>query len=1161
MGYINNGTWVAFKNFDFGTGVAHASIEVATPNSGGTILFRTGASDGPVIGSVNVTATGSFTTFRVVDAALTGTVSGFQDLYLTFSGGGGYLFDTRGFWFSEVGPNLKLAGSALGATEFDLESHPGASPVVANDGVLESIEDNSWVAYTGFNFGSASNRIEIEGAAAGKGGRVELRMDAADGPVIGGVDISHTGSWTRHRVFSAMLTQPVSGTHDLFLRFVDSNASNTSLFRLKRLSVFRSPPASVPSTPGRLNVYPPVPGLTPSPYYRFSVQKMSALNALTKQAATNWLEPFAWFTKCVDKTPANEGSAYFEEFIGSWSHTYCNFELDPQTPVVVKITRLNQSGAPSGPIQTAVAHPAHLVTACEVINGEVYVTMSKPSLIAVDIDGQMDTRDAPRAIPDVWWGNYAPYSNEMNGSHGVTIFANPVIEDKPLPTDPDVFEVEPGTLPPRSGSWTTLYFKPGIHKLSVDAEGNEREWDIDDPLPLLNGKKYYIPGDAIVYGNLSDSGDNLPSTEIRVFGHGTLCGSKIPHFYNFTKPEYPLTYPDRNYLTQWRLLPEEHNGKLRMLSLSKANNCHFEGVTLADPPEHGFRIYGEGSGQNSLRWVKNISWRVNNDGASVNGRGVIEDCFFRHQDDALYVDGTPIRRCVFWSDVNGIPLRCDFITRSKEASNPSSMTTDLIVEDCDIIYARAIFPFGANKDVGVIAMPESWSNTFYDEGTPNTAQHLVFRNIRVTDPRPQRYLFGFQGNPDNPAFMGWAGIRFENIDYRHPHTWGWKNRILGTASGPARFWSFGNVTIAGQPFNAAMLADPLEFETDNVSDMIFKGPNFTLTSSASGNGSIASSPVGNTFVRDTEVQVTAIAKPGFVFLSWGGALAGSTDNPATLVMNENKSVTATFTVGPTGGSTMVSQINCGGPAYTAGDGTAFQADGYFNGGATYSSTSAISGTLDDALYQTERYGGSFGYDIPLANGEYEVTLKFAEIFFNSAGSRTFNIAMEGATIIGDLDVWARVGKNVAFDEKFVVTVNDGQLDIDFNAISDNAKIAAIQVARLPSPLGSYATWAASYANHGNPDEDYDKDGMSNGIEYFMGKTEFSFTPNPTIVGNKVTWPKNPSALVEYFVQTSANLTDWVTVSSGVVDHGTSVDYTVPQGDANRFVRLKVMVTP
>ena len=122
----------------------------------------------------------------------------------------------------------------------------------------------------------------------------------------------------------------------------------------------------------------------------------------------------------------------------------------------------------------------------------------------------------------------------------------------------------------------------------------------------------------------------------------------------------------------------------------------------------------------------------------------------------------------------------------------------------------------------VIGTGDAFSNSVYGDGTPNTAQHFVFRNVRVSDPRPQRTLLEFKGQSSNASFLGWAGLRFENVEYRHPNTWGKKNQILGTANGPARYWTFDDVSIGGVPMDAAMLADPARFETNNVFNMIFR---------------------------------------------------------------------------------------------------------------------------------------------------------------------------------------------------------------------------------------------------------------------------------------------------------------------------------------------------
>jgi hypothetical protein len=234
-------------------------------------------------------------------------------------------------------------------------------------------------------------------------------------------------------------------------------------------------------------------------------------------------------------------------------------------------------------------------------------------------------------------------------------------------------------------------------------------------------------------------------------------------------------------------------------------------------------------------------------------------------------------------------------------------------------------------------------------------------------------------------------------------------------------------------------------------------PTYTLTTSAT-NGAISLNPAGGVYDEGTVVTVTAIPGSGYSFTNWSGDLSGSL-NPTNITMNGNKSATANFNVRSNPASFYV---NGGGAAYVAPGGIVFEADGIYNsGGGTHSTTSPISGTTDDALYQSERFGSSFSYQIPLTNGNYEVTLMFAEIFFNAAGSRVFNVAIEGTQVISNLDIWSKVGKDAVYNETHVATVTDGQLDIAFNPVVENPKISAIKVERLTGPVSYTLTTSAT----------------------------------------------------------------------------------------------------
>ena len=45
----------------------------------------------------------------------------------------------------------------------------------------------------------------------------------------------------------------------------------------------------------------------------------------------------------------------------------------------------------------------------------------------------------------------------------------------------------------------------------------------------MQNKSYYIPGDAVLYGTMNNLENNEDGESIKIFGHGTLFGDKLPH--------------------------------------------------------------------------------------------------------------------------------------------------------------------------------------------------------------------------------------------------------------------------------------------------------------------------------------------------------------------------------------------------------------------------------------------------------------------------------------------------------------------------------------------------------------------------------------------------------------------------------------------------------
>jgi hypothetical protein len=141
-------------------------------------------------------------------------------------------------------------------------------------------------------------------------------------------------------------------------------------------------------------------------------------------------------------------------------------------------------------------------------------------------------------------------------------------------------------------------------------------------------------------------------------------------------------------------------------------------------------------------------------------------------------------------------------------------------------------------------------------------------------------------------------------------------------------------------------------------------------------------------------------------------------------------------------------INSGG-----GAGGSFAPDRYFSGGRTYATTSAIdtaavSNTAPQAVYQSERYG-NFTYTVPqlVPGAAYTVRLHFAEIWWNAAGKRLFNVSINGQQVLSNFDVYANAGgKFKALVREFsVAATSSGQIVIVYSTLKDNAKSSGIEV--------------------------------------------------------------------------------------------------------------------
>lgn len=168
-------------------------------------------------------------------------------------------------------------------------------------------------------------------------------------------------------------------------------------------------------------------------------------------------------------------------------------------------------------------------------------------------------------------------------------------------------------------------------------------------------------------------------------------------------------------------------------------------------------------------------------------------------------------------------------------------------------------------------------------------------------------------------------------------------------------------------------------------------------------------------------------------------------------------------------------LNTGGAELTY-SGKVWQPDQFFDGGFRYSNSVRIDEKAGYNIYNGERYGNTFNYNIPVSDsGLYIVRLHFAEIYhgvknLKGAGTRIFNVNIENGQ--GQLQHYDIVEKAGASQRSVIETfnnvqVNDGALTIAFTTEKNNAKISAIEVIKYGEEINNTHLYASTDLSENN----------------------------------------------------------------------------------------------
>jgi glycosidase len=195
--------------------------------------------------------------------------------------------------------------------------------------------------------------------------------------------------------------------------------------------------------------------------------------------------------------------------------------------------------------------------------------------------------------------------------------------------------------------------------------------------------------------------------------------------------------------------------------------------------------------------------------------------------------------------------------------------------------------------------------------------------------------------------------------------------------------------------------------------------------------------------------------------------------------------------------------DCSGNLWLSDRAYSLGAFGYTNGTMGYLANT-VTGICAGAqpLYQRERYSTSeagFRYLFDCPVGVYETTILEAETYWSSVGQRVFNAFIEGQQVLTNFDILAAAGgRNLPLTRVFTNNVADGQLEILFTPVVDNARVSGVQVRKLAdlfsSGDGIPDWWRWAWFDHGDAQaddasragDDADGDGATNGHEFLAG---------------------------------------------------------------------------
>jgi|GEM_PF-448169 len=228
LGYISTDDYAVYNNIDFGNGFTTFKTKLATSVST-NIEIRVGNQDGPVIGNLYVSSTGSWDTYQEISCSINSDIKGVNSLCLKFKGP----FNIDWFYLSgststptptppptpTPAPNFKSAFVQIQAESYNDVNAQYIQTFDISDGgsTIGYLLSGDYIGFSNIDFGSGTTSFKAR-VAAGDPTSMEIRSGSPTGTLLGTVAISSTGSWDTFQEITSSVSN-ITGVNNLYFVF------------------------------------------------------------------------------------------------------------------------------------------------------------------------------------------------------------------------------------------------------------------------------------------------------------------------------------------------------------------------------------------------------------------------------------------------------------------------------------------------------------------------------------------------------------------------------------------------------------------------------------------------------------------------------------------------------------------------------------------------------------------------------------------------------------------------------------------------------------------------------------------------------------------------------------------------------------------------------